>query len=57
MYDIVRQTILRVDDMEEVKTSEELYAKIQAVIDELDSVFFSGTGRESIPEVVFAINN
>lgn len=43
--------------MEEVKTSTELYAKIQAVIDELDSTFFSGNGKESIPELVFAINN
>lgn len=43
--------------MEEVKTSTELYAKIQAVIDELDSTFFSGNGKECIPELVFAINN
>ena len=43
--------------MEEVKTSTELYAKIQTVIDELDSTFFSGNGRECIPELVFAINN
>ena len=43
--------------MEEVKTSTELYAKIQTVIDELDSTFFSGNGKEKIPELVFAINN
>ena len=43
--------------MEEVKTSTELYNKIQAVIDELDSTFFSGNGKECIPELVFAINN
>lgn len=41
----------------EGKTSTELYAKIQNVIDELDSAFFSGKGKEKIPELVFAINN
>ena len=41
----------------EVKTSTELYAKIQTVIDELDKRFFSGAKKEKIPEVVFAINN
>ena len=43
--------------MEEVKTSTELYAKIQKVIDALDKAFFSGKGKAKIPEVVFAINN
>lgn len=43
--------------MEEVKTSTELYAKIQTVIDELDANFFSGKGKQPIPELVFAINN
>ena len=43
--------------MEEVKTSTELYAKIQRVIDELDATFFSGKGKQKIPELVFAINN
>lgn len=43
--------------MEEVKTSTELYAKIQTVIDELDKNFFSGKGKQPIPELVFAINN
>lgn len=43
--------------MEEVKTSTELYAKIQKVIDELDATFFSGKGKQKIPELVFAINN
>lgn len=41
----------------EVKTSAELYGKIQTVIDELDKRFFSGADKEKIPEVVFAINN
>lgn len=40
-----------------MKTSEELYSKIQKVIDILDSTFFSGRGKYSIPELVFAINN
>ena len=43
--------------MEEVKTSTELYAKIQTVIDELDKNFFSGKGKQPIPELVFAVNN
>ena len=43
--------------MDEVKTSTELYAKIQTVIDELDSTFFSGKEKERIPELVFAVNN
>lgn len=43
--------------MEEVKTSTELYAKIQAVIDLIDENFFSGKGKQKIPELVFAINN
>lgn len=43
--------------MEEVKTSTELYKKIQNVIDLLDISFFSGKGKEKIPELVFAINN
>ena len=43
--------------MEEVKTSTELYAKIQTIIDEIDTAFFSGKGKERIPEFVFAINN
>lgn len=37
-------------------TSMELYAKVQTVIDELDKAFFSGNGKEKIPQVVFAIN-
>lgn len=41
----------------EVKTSTELYAKIQLVIDELDKRFFSGAKKEKIPQLVFAINN
>ena len=43
--------------MEDVKTSTELYSKIQLVIDELDKNFFSGKGKQPVPEVVFAINN
>lgn len=43
--------------MEEVKTSTELYSKIQTVIDELDKNFFSGKGKQPIPDVVFALNN
>lgn len=43
--------------MEDVKTSAELYSKIQSVIDALDKNFFSGKGKQPIPEVVFAINN
>ena len=35
--------------MEEVKTSTELYKKIQNVIDLLDISFFSGKGKEKIP--------
>ena len=42
--------------MEEKKTSTELYGKIQTVIDELDDSFFSGKGKQKIPEIVFAIN-
>ena len=42
--------------MEETKTSLELYAKIQTVIDEIDARFFSGKGKQKIPQVVFAIN-
>lgn len=41
----------------EVKTSTELYAKIQLVIDELDKRFFSGAKKEKIPQLVFAVNN
>lgn len=41
----------------EVGTSVELYAKVQTVIDELDKEFFSGKGKQKIPQVVFAINN
>lgn len=41
----------------EVGTSIELYAKVQTVIDELDKAFFSGKGKQKIPQVVFAINN
>lgn len=41
----------------EVKTSTELYRKIQYVIDLLDAEFFSGKGKQSIPELVFAVNN
>lgn len=41
----------------EVKTSQELYSKIQTVIDLIDKRFFSGAKREKIPQVVFAINN
>lgn len=41
----------------EIKTSQELYAKIQTVIDELDKRFFSGVKKEKIPQLVFAINN
>jgi predicted SprT family Zn-dependent metalloprotease len=37
-------------------TSVELYSKVQTVIDELDKAFFSGKGKEKIPQVVFAIN-
>lgn len=43
--------------MEEVKTSTELYSKIQKCIDAIDVAFFSGKGKEKIPELVFAINN
>ena len=43
--------------MDEVRTSTELYSKIQTVIDEIDGRFFSGTDREKIPQLVFAINN
>lgn len=41
----------------EVKTSAELYSKIQTVIDLLDKRFFSGAKKEKIPQLVFAINN
>jgi len=43
--------------MQEVKTSTELYNKIQKVIDVIDITFFSGKGKEKIPQLVFAINN
>lgn len=43
--------------MKDTKTSTELYGKIQTVINELDSNFFTGKGKQSIPEIVFAINN
>ena len=43
--------------MTEEKTSVELYKKIQYVIDEIDTRFFGGNGKEKIPEIVFAINN
>lgn len=46
-----------VKPLEEAKTSTELYSKIQAVIDEMDTAFFSGKGKAKIPELVFAINN
>lgn len=46
-----------VEPIEETKTSLELYTKVQTVIDELDKVFFSGKGKQKIPQVVFAINN
>ena len=45
-----------IPETEEVKTSIELYSKIQKVIDEIDSFFFSGKGKQKLPEVVFAIN-
>ncbi len=38
-------------------TSITLYSKVQTVIDELDKAFFSGKGKQKIPQVVFAINN
>ena len=41
----------------EVKTSQELYSKIQTVIDLVDKRFFSGKKKEKIPQLVFAINN
>ena len=41
----------------EVKTSTELYSKIQTVIEEIDKAFFSGAKKEKIPQLVFAINN
>lgn len=37
-------------------TSITLYSKVQTVIDELDKAFFSGKGKQKIPQVVFAIN-
>lgn len=43
--------------MEELKTSTELYRKLQYVIDLIDKTFFSGKGKQKIPELVFAINN
>lgn len=46
-----------VKPLEDARTSTELYSKIQKVIDEMDSVFFSGKGKANIPELVFAINN
>ena len=45
-----------IPEQKEVKTSIELYSKIQMVIDEIDSYFFSGKGKQKLPEVVFAIN-
>ncbi len=39
------------------KASQVLYDKIQKVIDLLDSRFFSGKGKQRLPDVVFAINN
>lgn len=42
---------------EEKKTSEILYSKIQKCINAIDIQFFSGNGKEKIPELVFAINN
>ena len=39
------------------KASLELYGKIQKAIDLLDSRFFSGKGKQRLPDVVFAINN
>lgn len=42
---------------EELKTSQVFYGKVQTAIDELDKAFFSGKGKEKIPELVFAINN
>ena len=41
----------------ELKTSQELYTKIQTVIDLVDKSFFSGKKKEKIPQIVFAINN
>lgn len=41
----------------ETSVSQELYGKIQKVIDSMDSTFFSGKGKEKIPDIVFAINN
>lgn len=43
--------------MEETKTSIELYTKVQTVIDEINARFFEGKGKQTIPHVVFAINN
>lgn len=43
--------------MSEIKTSTELYKKLQYVIDMLDEQFFSGKGKHKIPDLVFAINN
>ena len=39
------------------KTSTQIYEKIQKVIDLLDEAFFSGEGKHSLPELVFAIND
>lgn len=42
---------------DDLKVSQELYGKVQKVIDLLDSRFFSGNGKQKLPDVVFAINN
>lgn len=41
----------------ERKTSTELYGKLQNVIDLIESEFFTGKGKQEIPELVFAVNN
>ena len=41
----------------ELETSLDLYTKVQTVIDEIDSKFFSGNKKEKLPHVVFAIND
>lgn len=43
--------------MADVNYTEELYGKLQTVINELDATFFNGKGKEHIPSVVMAINN
>lgn len=47
----------RTKTKKEEGTSITLYSKVQTVIDELDKAFFSGKGKQKIPQVVFAINN